>query len=133
MSDGRNPTVVGVNRVGGNALDSSESARRMVDAAVDKKATDVVLLDIHELSIIADFFVICTGMNPRQISAIAEAIDEKLSEVGVRLVRREGKPESGWLLLDFGDVICHIFGPVEREFYRLERLWSAAPRLLYVE
>lgn len=105
----------------------------MVDAAVDKKATDVVLLDIHELSIIADFFVICTGMNPRQISAIAEAIDEKLSEVGVRLVRREGKPESGWLLLDFGDVICHIFGPVEREFYRLERLWSAAPRLLYVE
>jgi ribosome-associated protein len=101
--------------------------------AVDKKATDVVLLDIHELTIIADYFVICTGSNPRLLSAIADSIDEKMGDVGVQLVRREGKAESGWILLDFGDVICHIFGPVEREFYRLERLWSAAPRLLYVE
>ncbi len=118
---------------GGSALDSAESARRMVDAAVDKKAQDVVLLDIHDVSSIADYFVICTGGNPRQISAIAEAIDEQLGDVGVDLIRREGKPDSGWMLLDFGDVVCHIFGPVEREFYRLERIWSAAPRLLYVE
>ncbi len=118
---------------GGSALDSAESARRMVDAAVDKKAQDVVLLDIHDVSSIADYFVICTGGNPRQISAIADAIDEQLGDVGVELIRREGKPDSGWMLLDFGDVVCHIFGPVEREFYRLERIWSAAPRLLYVE
>ncbi len=118
---------------GGIALDSAESARRMVDAAVDKKAQDVVLLDIHDVSSIADYFVICTGGNPRQISAIADAIDEQLGDVGVELIRREGKPDSGWMLLDFGDVVCHIFGPVEREFYRLERIWSAAPRLLYVE
>ncbi len=91
------------------------------------------MLDIHELSVIADFFVICTGANSRQIAAIADAIDEMLSKEGVRVLHREGKPESGWVLLDFGDVICHVFGPVEREFYRLERLWSAAPRLLYVE
>lgn len=118
---------------GGGILESAESARRIVDAAVDKKATDVVMLDIHDLTTIADFFVICTGSNPRQINAIAEAVDTQLGVLGTRLIRREGKPESGWVLLDFGDVICHIFGPMEREYYRLERLWGAAPRLLYVE
>lgn len=106
----------------------------MVDAAVDKKASDIVLLDIRELTVIADYFMICTGANPRQIAAIADAIDEQLDKVGVRVTHREGKPDSGWMLLDLeGDVICHIFGPLEREFYQLERLWSIAPRLLYVE
>jgi ribosome-associated protein len=115
-------------------LDSSESARRAVDAAIEKKASDVVLLDIRELTIIADYFLICTGANPRQIAAIADSIDEQLGKVGVRITHREGRPETGWMLLDVeGDVICHIFGPNEREFYQLERLWSAAPRLLYVE
>ncbi len=92
-----------------------------------------MLLDLRDLSIIADYFVICTGANPRQIAAIADAMSEQLSKLGVRVAHREGKPESGWLLLDFSDVICHIFGPMERDFYQLERLWSAAPRLLYVE
>ncbi len=115
-------------------LDSSECARRAVDAAIEKKASDVVLLDIRELTIIADYFLICTGANPRQIAAIADSIDEQLDKVGVRITHREGRPETGWMLLDVGgDVICHIFGPNEREFYQLERLWSAAPRLLYVE
>ena len=119
---------------GGRQLESSESARRAVDAAVDKKATDIVLLDIRELTVIADYFLICTGSNPRQITAIADAIDEQLSKVGVNATHREGKSDSGWVLLDMeSDVICHIFGPMEREFYQLERLWSAAPRLLYVE
>jgi len=118
----------------GAFLESSEIARRVVDATVDKKAADVVLLDIRELSIIADYFVICTGANPRQIGAIADGIDEQLGKLGVNVTHREGKPESGWLLLDLGgDVICHIFGPMEREFYQLERLWNAASRLIYVE
>jgi len=115
-------------------LDSSESARHAVDAAVDKKASDVVLLDIRELTIISDYFMICTASNPRQIGAIADAIDDELGKVGIHITHREGKPDSGWVLLDVGgDVICHIFGPMEREFYQLELLWSAAPRLLYVE
>jgi ribosome-associated protein len=114
-------------------LESAERARRIVDAAVDKKAADIVMLDIQGISILADYFVICTGANPRQIGAIASAVDEELGKLGVPLLHREGKPESGWVLLDFGDVVCHIFGPMEREFYQLERLWSAAPRLLYVE
>lgn len=104
-----------------------------MDAAVDKKASDIVLLDIREISIIADYFVICTGANPRQIAAIGSAMDEQLGKFGAQLVHREGKPESGWMLLDFGDIICHIFAPMERDFYQLERLWSAAPRMLYVE
>jgi ribosome-associated protein len=105
----------------------------MVDAAADKKASNIVLLDIHDLSIIADYFVICTGTNPRQIDAIAAAVDEEMGQVGEPLLHREGNPESGWILLDFGDIICHVFGPMEREYYSLERLWGAAPRLLYVE
>lgn len=114
-------------------LESLEGARRVVDAAADKKASDIVLLDIHDLSIIADYFVICTGTNPPQIGAIASAVDEELGKAGANLLHREGNPESGWVLLDFGDIICHVFGPMEREYYQLERLWGAAQRLLYVE
>jgi len=117
----------------GYALESSEIARLAVDAATDKKAVNVVLLNVRELTVIADYFVICTGMNLRQIAAIAEAVDEELGKVGVDVYHREGSANTGWVLYDFGDVILHVFGPMEREFYQLENLWSAAPRLLYVE
>jgi ribosome-associated protein len=93
----------------------------------------VVLLNVRELTVIADYFVICTGMNLRQIAAIAEAVDEELGKAGVNVYHREGSANTGWVLYDFGDVILHVFGPMEREFYQLENLWSAAPRLLYVE
>jgi ribosome-associated protein len=100
---------------------------------VDKKATDVVVLDIREQSVIADYFVVCTGSNPRQIQAIANAIEEQLGELHVWTRGYEGNAENGWMLLDCGDVIAHIFGPMEREFYRLERLWSTAPAEVYVQ
>jgi ribosome-associated protein len=100
---------------------------------MDKKAADVAVLDIRESSVIADFFVICTGANPRQIQAIADAIDEKLAGLRVTKRGREGGATSGWVLLDCGDVIVHIFGPMEREFYRLERLWSTAPTVAYLQ
>jgi len=90
-------------------------------------------LDIRELSVIADYFVICTGNNPRQIQAIASAIGDTMAELGIHSRGREGNADSGWLLLDFGDVIVHIFGPMEREFYRLERLWSEAPTVVYLQ
>jgi ribosome-associated protein len=105
----------------------------IVDAASDKKASDVVVLDIHELSVIADYFVICTGANPRQIQAIASAIDDKLGELDMHPRGREGSADNGWLLLDCGDVIVHIFGPMERDFYRIERLWSTAPSVVYLQ
>ena len=118
---------------GGPRLEPAELARIIVDVAADKKATDIALLDIRDLSVIADYFVICTGTNPRQIGAIASAIDDTLSESGVPVRGREGGADSGWVLLDLGDVIVHIFGPMEREFYRLERLWSEAPTVMYLQ
>jgi ribosome-associated protein len=118
---------------GGRRLESSEVARLVVEAASDKKAADVVMLDIRELSVIADYFVICTGSNPRQIQAIASAVEDRLSEERIPTRGREGGAESGWVLLDCGDVIVHIFGPMEREYYRLERLWSGAPTVVYLQ
>lgn len=118
---------------GGPRLDPAELARIIVDVAADKKATDIALLDIRELSVIADYFVICTGTNPRQIGAIASAIDDELSTLGVPVRGREGGADSGWVLLDLGDVIVHVFGPMEREFYRLERLWSEAPTVVFLQ
>ncbi len=114
-------------------LEPAQIARLAVDVASDKKATDIVLLDLQGISTISDYFVICTGANPRQIRAIATAIDEKLSEHGLPAFHREGSPDSGWLLLDFSDIIVHIFAPKEREYYRLERLWSNAKTVIYLQ
>ncbi|HEV2237685.1 MAG TPA: ribosome silencing factor [Ktedonobacterales bacterium] len=118
---------------GGIRLEPSEIAKLAVEAASDKKASDVVLLDIRELSVIADYFVVCTGSNSRQIQAIASAIEDRLSEAKVPTRAREGAADTGWVLLDCGDVIVHIFGPMEREYYRLERLWSSAPTVVYMQ
>lgn len=116
-----------------SVLEPAEIAKIIVDVASDKKAADIAMLDIRELSVIADFFVICTGANSRQIQAIAAAIEDKMAELRVERRGREGQAEGGWLLLDFGDVIVHVFGPMEREFYRLERLWSSAPTVVYLQ
>jgi len=119
--------------VEGVLLEPSQLAKAAVDVASDKKASDVILLDIRNVSIIADYFVICSGRNTRQIQAIADAIDEELSKQGANVLHREGSAETGWLLLDFGDVIVHIFGQKEREYYRLERLWSEAKTVVYLQ
>lgn len=117
----------------GRDLDPAELAKTIVDAAADKKASDVVMLDIRTMSVIADYFVVCTGANPRQIQAIASAIEDKMDELHVHLRGREGTVNGGWMLLDYGDVIAHIFGPMERDFYRLERLWGEAPTVVYLQ
>ena len=117
----------------GVLLDPGQLARAAVDIASDKKASDVILLDIREVTTFADYFVICSGSNRRQIQAIADAIDEELGEQGTKALHREGVAEAGWILLDFGDVIVHIFGPKEREYYRLESLWSEAKTVVYLQ
>lgn len=117
----------------GVLLDPGQLARAAVDAASDKKASDVLLLDIREVTTFADYFVICSGSNRRQIQAIAESIDEQLGSQGASLFHREGDSETGWILLDFGDVIIHILGPKEREYYDLERLWSGAKTVVYLQ
>ena len=117
----------------GILLDPGQLAQAAVDIASDKKASDVLLLNIQDISTIADYFVICTGTNVRQIQAIADALDEELKKQGARLLYREGDADTGWVLLDYGDIIIHIFGPKEREYYRLERLWSEAKTVVYLQ
>ena len=117
----------------GFLLDIAQLAKAAVDAASDKKASDILLLDIREVSVIADYFVICSASNSRQIQAIAEAIDEELGKQGAMLLRREGTAETGWVLLDFGDIIVHIFASAERQYYRLERLWNEAKTVVYLQ
>lgn len=117
----------------GVLLDPGQLARAAVDAASDKKASDVLLLDIREVTTFADYFVICSGSNRRQIQAIAEAIDEQLSSQGASLLHREGDADTGWILLDFADVVIHVLGPKEREYYDLERLWSEAKTVVYLQ
>jgi ribosome-associated protein len=119
--------------VEGVLLDPAQLARAALDAASDKKASDVLLLDVRDITTIADYFVICSGNNARQIQAIADAIDETLSKQGAWLINREGIADTGWLLLDFGDIIVHIFGPTEREYYRIERLWNDAKTVVYLQ
>jgi ribosome-associated protein len=108
-------------------------ARRVVELAEDKKAADIVLLDLTGLTTLADAFVICSGGSERQLDAIADGIVEGLRAEKVRPIGREGLAISHWVLLDFGDVVVHIFTPPEREYYSLEKHWSEARTVLRVQ
>lgn len=108
-------------------------ARRIVDLASDKKAADIVLLEIRGLTTLADYFVICSGASERQLGAIADGIVEGLREEGMRPIGREGGANAHWVLIDFGSVVVHIMAPPERDFYQLERLWADAPLLLRLQ
>ena len=108
-------------------------ARKVVDLAEDKKASDIVLLDLAGLTTIADTFVIASGGSERQLDAIADGIVEGMREVGVRPIGREGTPASHWILIDFGSVVVHVFTPPERDFYQLEKHWSEAKTILRVQ
>jgi ribosome-associated protein len=108
-------------------------ARRIVEIAADRKAEDIVMLDISKVSIIADYFVICSGTGDRHVKAIAREIDEKMGRLGVRSLNIEGMAEGEWVLMDFGDVLVHVFVPATRDFYRLEQLWSGAQPVLVMQ
>lgn len=114
-------------------IESNDLARAIVDIAEEKKASNIVLLDIRNVSIIADYFVICSGNTERQVKAIAKDIEENLDKKDVHPRAKEGIDQGRWALLDYGDVIVHIFAPVEREYYRLEKLWSNAQTVLVVQ
>lgn len=105
----------------------------MVTIAEDRQAHDIVLLDVRHSTTIADYFVLCTADNDRQLRAVLKALDEDLVAAGARNPRIEGSPETGWILLDFTDVIVHLFSPEQREFYRLERLWKQAQPIVVVQ
>jgi ribosome-associated protein len=109
-------------------------ARRIVDLASDKQASDILLLDIRGVSLIADYFVICSAGSERQTTAILKDLSEKLiEEFGRKPLHTEGKGDSGWVLLDYGDVIVHVFSPAQRTFYNLEQLWSTATQIVRLQ
>ena len=112
---------------------SHEVAARAARAAAAKQATDIVVLDVHELIVITDFFVICTASSNRQVKTVIEGIEDSIRELGEKPTRREGEEEAGWWLLDYIDVVVHVFGEDERAYYDLERLWRDAPRLDWQE
>jgi len=106
-----------------------ERALECVRAALDHKAYDLVVLETGRVSSIADYFVICSGRSDTQVQAIGEAIDGELRKQGERPLSVEGLPHAQWMLMDYGDVVVHIFYVPVREFYGLERLWVRAPRV----
>jgi ribosome-associated protein len=110
-----------------------ELARRIVELAEDKKAADIILLDLSALTAMADYFVICSGGSERQLDAIANGIISALRDEGIRPIGREGVPASHWVLVDFGTVIVHVFTPPERDFYQLEKHWAEAKTVLRVQ
>jgi len=100
-----------------------------IQAAQSRKAEDIVLLKIGPASSFTDYFLICTGTNPRQVQAIADAIETTLKSEGVRPIGVEGYRTAEWVLLDYGDFVVHVFSPQSRQFYGLERLWKNSARL----
>jgi len=102
-------------------------------AAADKLATDVVLLDVSDRLVITDVFVIASAPNERQVESIVEAVEERLRRDGVKPVRREGERDGRWVLLDFADVVVHVQHAQERSFYALERLWKDCPTIPFVD
>ena len=112
---------------------SLEIARRVVELAEDKKAADIVLLDLSPLTTFADYFVICSGGSERQLDAIADGIIEGLRAEKSRPIGREGTAASHWVLVDFGAVVVHVFTPPERDFYQLEKHWSEARTVVRVQ
>jgi ribosome-associated protein len=102
-------------------------ARLVVEAALDRKARDVVALDVRGIASFADVFVLATGTSDRHVRAVADAIDAALRERGERPLGVEGEGDGRWVLMDLGDVIVHVFLKEVRDYYDLERLWSDAP------
>jgi ribosome-associated protein len=98
----------------------------VTDWAAEAQAEDIVLLDVRRSTYLADYFVICTATSERHLAALSERLREQTRDLGLEPARVEGTPDSGWLLLDYGDVILHIFSAALRDFYRLERVWSDA-------
>ena len=112
---------------------SRELAVAIADVIADTPASDTRVIDIHRLSSIADMFVICSGENERQLRAIYRTLQEDLAKQDYRPLRIEGDPNSGWILMDFGDVIVHVFDADLRAFYDLEERWAEAPVLLSIQ
>ncbi|MFF2886862.1 ribosome silencing factor [Paenibacillus sp. NPDC057967] len=108
------------------AVQSNQLMKIAVTAAEDKKAMDVIALDLKNISLVADYFIICSGNSDTQVQAIATEVRKQADLAGVRIRGVEGMDSARWVLIDLGDVVVHIFHREEREYYNIERLWSDA-------
>lgn len=109
-----------------SSVTTADRVRGAVQAALDRKARDLKVLNLGPVSDFTDYFLICSGTSERQVQAISEAIQEALAAEGVRPLHVEGQRAGHWVLLDYGDLVAHVFQPEPREFYGLERLWADA-------
>jgi ribosome-associated protein len=108
-------------------------ARSVVTTLEDKKGEDILLLDIQNLASFADYFVLCNGTSDRMLESLADAVQESVKKQFRMNVGVEGEPVDGWLVIDLGDVVVHLFSPDQREYYDLERLWDRGKVLLRVQ
>ncbi len=105
-------------------MDKNELVKKLCRCALDKKAEKVYVLDIAEMTVVSDYFIICSGSSKTQVKAICDYIEEEMDKNGVKVIKEDGYNEARWIVLDYGDAIVHIFYEEDREFYNLERLWS---------
>lgn len=105
-------------------LESETLAQQAVDILSEHKASDIAMIDISKNATFTDYFVVATALSPLQFSALQDYLEKDLAPGGTKLRHREGSADSGWMLLDFGDIIVHIFSPTQRQYYRLEDLWG---------
>jgi ribosome-associated protein len=104
--------------------DITEVAHKLVNALEEKKGEDIVLLDIHEIASFADYFIVCSGTSNRMLNALADSVEEEARHATKLPIRVEGSADYGWVVVDCGDIIIHLFSPSQRDYYRLEELWS---------
>ncbi|MDX1664581.1 MAG: ribosome silencing factor [Candidatus Promineifilaceae bacterium] len=120
-----------INLPGRRNLEGLELANTLVDSIIEKKGSNILLLDIRDQAIFSDYFILCNGDSDRQIKALADAVVADAKEqAGVRPWGREGDAETGWVLVDFGNIVIHLFSPEKRNYYNLEELWSDAHVIL---
>lgn len=115
-------------------LETKEKLDIVLDAVEDKKAVDIQVIDLTEVTLIADYFVVCSGTSNIHIKSIVDGVIEKMKQNGVKNKQMEGYSQARWVLLDYGDVVVHVFAPEEREYYDIESLWKrTAAKLETVE
>jgi ribosome-associated protein len=107
--------------------DAIQAAELAAAAIADKKGTDILLLDVSELVVVTDIFLIATGTSSRHVRTLVDDVEKALKQIDRRPIRREGEDYGKWVLLDYGDVVMHVFDQETRDFYQLERLWADAP------
>ena len=125
----KNRTTTTTTKAAGRGKKLPSEVTSAVAAALDKKASDIVVLDLRHTPAFTDFFVVCSGQNSRQVKAIADNIEDTLRQAGVRPAHVEGYERGEWILMDFFTLIVHVFAPQKRDFYGLERLWGDAIRI----